>query len=116
MEQAAQEPSLADEVGALRVVLARLMGAELDPERQALAVARVTHALVRAEQARRRLGDAPEGALEGFFLRASKAWGEEEQAARAEAAGAEWDDGGEGAGDGRFAEPWEGARPTDAHG
>lgn len=57
MAQAAAERGLETEVGALRLVLARLLAEETDLGKLALGIARVTTASARLAQTRRALGD-----------------------------------------------------------
>lgn len=62
LDQAAAERGLADEIGALRVTLARLLVEEQDPTRLATAVARVAGVAVQAARAQRTLaGEQAEG-------------------------------------------------------
>lgn len=53
LAQAAAEQGLADEIGALRVVLARLLTEVEDPTRQAAGIARITSASIQAARAQR---------------------------------------------------------------
>lgn len=57
MGQAAAERSLRDEIGALRVVLARLLVEEQDPRKQAAGVAKVAAASVRAVKTQHELNE-----------------------------------------------------------
>ncbi len=60
--QAAAERSLADEIGALRYVLARLLAEEEDPAKLAASVARVAGVAVQAARAQRAVtGDLADG-------------------------------------------------------
>jgi hypothetical protein len=56
IEQAAAEPGLADEIGILRVVLARLIVVEQDAPRLAESVARVVSVAIQAARAQRAIG------------------------------------------------------------
>lgn len=69
LAQAAAGRDLADEIGALRVALARLLVEERDPTRLATAVARVAGVAVQAARTRRALG-AEGGAADGAALTA----------------------------------------------
>ena len=53
IQQAAAEEGLADEIGILRIVLARLLLEETDPAQLAESVARVTGVAVQAARAQR---------------------------------------------------------------
>ncbi len=62
IEQAAAEPGLTDEIGILRVVLARLMVVEQDPGKLAESVARVAGVAIQAARARRAIsGEQADG-------------------------------------------------------
>jgi hypothetical protein len=62
VEQAAGEPGLADEIGVLRVVLARLMVEERDPKQLAESVSRVAAVAIQAARAQRAIrGEQAEG-------------------------------------------------------
>jgi len=65
IDTAGAERGLANEIGLLRVVLARLLSEESDPSRLAQGVARVTSVLVQAARAQHALsGEAAEGLAE----------------------------------------------------
>jgi hypothetical protein len=62
VEQAAEVPGLADEIGVLRVVLARLMVEERDPKQLAESVSRVAAVAIQAARAQRAIsGDQADG-------------------------------------------------------
>jgi hypothetical protein len=62
IEQAAEKPGLADEIGVLRVVLARLMVEERDPKQLAESVSRVARVAIEAARAQRAIsGEQAEG-------------------------------------------------------
>jgi hypothetical protein len=62
LAQAAAERSLVDEIGALRVTLARLLAEEEDPSKLAAGVARIAGVAIQAARAQRQLGeDAADG-------------------------------------------------------
>ncbi|MCM8749462.1 hypothetical protein NET02_09910 [Thermomicrobiaceae bacterium CFH 74404] len=55
LEQAGSAQSLAEEIGALRLVLARVLAEEDDPERLATSIPRIVDTVVRAVRAQRAL-------------------------------------------------------------
>lgn len=60
-------PPLDDEIGALRLVLARVLESEEDPRRLATSIPRIVDALVRATRAQRQVqGDQAEGLTEAL--------------------------------------------------
>ncbi|TVR76960.1 MAG: hypothetical protein EA415_00630 [Sphaerobacteraceae bacterium] len=60
-------PPLDDEIGALRLVLARVLESEDDPRRLAASIPRIVDALVRATRAQRQVqGDQAEGLTEAL--------------------------------------------------
>jgi hypothetical protein len=60
-------PPLDDEIGALRLVLARVLETEDDPRRLASSIPRIVDALVRATRAQRQVqGDQAEGLTEAL--------------------------------------------------
>jgi hypothetical protein len=62
IQQAAAEPGLADEIGILRVVLARLMVVERDPAQLAESVSRVAGVAIQAARAQRAIsGEQADG-------------------------------------------------------
>ena len=67
IEQAAQERNLGQEIGALRVALARLLQEEDDPAKLALGVARLVSAAAQAARTQRALsGDLADGFTEAL--------------------------------------------------
>jgi hypothetical protein len=67
IRQAANEPGLADEIGVLRVVLARLMCEERDPAALAASVSRVATVAIQAARAQRAIhGGTAEGLTEAI--------------------------------------------------
>src|SRR5215216_4139658 len=62
IEQAAEKPGLADEIGVLRVVLVRLMVEERDPKQLAASVSRVARVAIEAARAQRAIsGEQADG-------------------------------------------------------
>lgn len=62
VEQAAEEPGLADEIGVLRVVLARLLVEERDPAQLAASVSKVAGVAIQAARAQRAIsGEGADG-------------------------------------------------------
>ena len=60
--QAAKEPGLADEIGVLRIVLARLLVEETDPKQLAASVSRVAAVAIQAARAQRAItGEQADG-------------------------------------------------------
>jgi hypothetical protein len=60
-------PPLDDEIGALRLVLARVLETEEDPRRLAISIPRIVDAMVRATRAQRQVqGDQAEGLTEAL--------------------------------------------------
>jgi hypothetical protein len=88
LTQAGKATGLAQEMGALRYVLARVLAEEEDPVRQALGVSRVTSAAARVARVRDKLGEAPEGETARILSQLLFDWDaekvEEEEIARAE--------------------------------
>ena len=76
LSEAAQAKGLADEIGALRFALARLVGQEEDPTKLALGVSRVANATVRAMKAQRGLGSQQDLSWEEFVDVVAVRWGE----------------------------------------
>jgi len=68
--QAAAVAGVTEEIGAFRFVLARVLMEEEDPARQAMAVARLAHATVRAVEAQRALEGSGRDALLDELTRA----------------------------------------------
>ena len=67
MEQAASEAGVGDELGALRIVMARLLAEEDDPVTLAKAVARVASVSIQAARAQRAIsGQLAEGLTEAI--------------------------------------------------
>ena len=67
IQQAAAAPGLDDEIGMLRVVLARLLIEEDDPNRLAAGASRIVHVAVQAARARHALrGDQAENLTEAI--------------------------------------------------
>lgn len=67
IQQASEAPGLDDEVGMLRVVLARLLVEEDDPAKLASGAARIAHVAVQAARARHALrGDQAENLTEAI--------------------------------------------------
>lgn len=58
LEQAGSAQTLAEEIGALRLVLARVLAEEDDPERLASSIPRIVDTVVRAVRAQRALSGA----------------------------------------------------------
>lgn len=62
IKQAANEPGLADEIGVLRIVLARLLVEESDPKHLAASVSRVAAVAIQAARAQRAIsGEQADG-------------------------------------------------------
>ena len=61
LSQAAAEQGLADEVGAVRVALARLLTEEEDASKLAVGVARLVGVAIQAVKTRRAIGEGTEG-------------------------------------------------------
>jgi hypothetical protein len=61
IEQAAAERGLADEIGILRVVLARLLVEERDPAQLAVSVSKVAAVAIQAARAQRAINGEPAG-------------------------------------------------------
>jgi hypothetical protein len=66
LEQAAEEKGLREELGALRVVLMRLLVEEQDLDRLARGVSRVATAAARVRRVQEQVGDGPNAELQAF--------------------------------------------------
>jgi hypothetical protein len=67
LEQAGRTAGLAQEMGALRYVLARVLAEEEDPVRQALGVSRVTSAAARVARVRATQEEEPDDDLQRYL-------------------------------------------------
>lgn len=70
--QAAEEPGLSDEIGILRVVLARILIEERDPAQLAESIARVVGVAVQAARAQRAIGEEKAERIEAEVVEALK--------------------------------------------
>ena len=69
IRQAANEPGLADEIGVLRIVLARLLVEESDPKHLAASVSRVAAVAIQAARAQRAITGAQADGLTDAITR-----------------------------------------------
>ena len=69
IRQAANEPGLADEIGVLRIVLARLLVEESDPKHLAASVSRVAAVAIQAARAQRAISGAQADGLTDAITR-----------------------------------------------
>lgn len=95
LAQAAAERPLVDEIGALRVTLARLLAEEEDPSKLAAGVARIAGVAIQAARAQRQLGEDPADGLTAALAEILAELNEEARRERERGAGAAadpWDE------------------------